>query len=341
MERQYHSQPEAFLVTELTQKLLNKETPAASLHNELQVLSNLFAQLSGFDVKNTDSLSQGETNTSSGLAVSPSMAAMCSQDICRSVIFLRGLYEAIKQAQQTYPHQIIRVLYIGCGPYALQATPLMSIFPPQQVRFSLLDIHDSNLAAVSNLIDKLGFNDSVSELVCMDAVDYQINEKAAPHVVTLEIMQSCLRAEPQVTVSRHIMSQAPNAKLVPEDISIELRMADSGADQAIDKKPGQEYIHEKLGTAFSLNKDTITQWTDKQENWLPGATLTLPENYQGYFSPSLFTKITVFADNVLQNYESGLTIPRPLSLYCDDKPGKQVEFSYQLGDDPQIRVNLV
>lgn len=51
MERQYRSLPEAFLVGELTQKLLNKNSPAPYLHNEFKILSDLFAQLSGLGVQ--------------------------------------------------------------------------------------------------------------------------------------------------------------------------------------------------------------------------------------------------------------------------------------------------
>ncbi|HQT25929.1 MAG TPA: hypothetical protein PLK99_04945, partial [Burkholderiales bacterium] len=91
----------------------------------------------------------GESRLDSGLAVSPTAAAMCLREPYRTTAFIRGLGAAIRDAM--LPDRPVRVLYAGCGPYALLALPLMTVFSKEQAVFTLLDIHEQCLNEAKDL----------------------------------------------------------------------------------------------------------------------------------------------------------------------------------------------
>ena len=70
-----------------------------------------------------EDISGGETLTSNGLALSPTMAAMCANDFVRTIQFIRGTHAAIADIRERFPDRPARVLYAGCGPYATLAVP--------------------------------------------------------------------------------------------------------------------------------------------------------------------------------------------------------------------------
>ena len=68
----------------------------------------------------------------------------------------------------------MRVLYAGCGPYALLALPQMNWFSPGSVRFTLLDCNEPALQSARSLVDAFGFGEFVSEYHLGDACAYAI-----------------------------------------------------------------------------------------------------------------------------------------------------------------------
>ena len=324
----------------LTDTLLNCHRPCFALRPELQQTIELLTSLNGFSARDADSISSGESRTDEGLAVSATMAAMCVDDTARTLSFMRGLNKAIKQVNNDKPEQKVHVLYVGCGPFAIQALPQMLHFSAEKVEFTLVDIHASTLDSVKTLISRLDLETYVNEIRCEDAANMQLTEGCLPDIVVMEIMQACLHAEPQVAVSRHIMSQAPQALLIPEQISIQLKLADISADLTAKQGDSSHHQHVLIGDAFTVCKKTVQQWQTFNGDILPGQRLTLPDEIPSSFHPMLFTRLIVFADEVIQNYDSGLTTPRYLAHYCTASAGDTLQFNYQLGAQPQLLAEL-
>lgn len=321
----------------LTQLLLDSGNRACQMRPEVLALTDLLKHSSQFQMDLSHAVSDGETYTKEGLAVSPMMAAMCADDYMRTIMFIRGLNNAISRKLETAASVPINVLYVGCGPFALQVVPLMTLYCPSQVQFTMLDIHQSSLDSVKHIVKNFSLQDSVNSLINTDAANYVIPQDAIPDVIVMEIMQCCLHKEPQAMVSRHLIEQAPMATLVPQKIAIELALVNISDDLHPERDLAVPFNHSCLGEAFTLCKSSILQWQkEKCSKVLPGKQLTIPANIEQGYQLMLKTKITVFEEHVLQNYESGLTTPKPLSGYMDASACKRIQFSYMMGTCPTL-----
>jgi len=78
------------------------------------------------------------------------------------------------------------------------------------------------------------------------------------------MMQACLESEPQVAVTRHLLKQAPQAILVPEEVRVDLALVDPSREfdmTALEQKraPTQrERI--PVGSVFVVNRETVRLW---------------------------------------------------------------------------------
>ena len=324
----------------ITKILLDVCSSPHELRPEVVELADVLVQLS--DHKLTADIAEGETQTAQGVAVSPTMAAMCVEDYVRTIVFMRGLYAAIRSLQHKKP---VRVLYIGCGPYATLALPLMSILSALEVQFELLDVHKRSIESVKKMALQLGVQDHISAFTVTDAATYQVDPTQPPDVVLMEIMQVCLQKEPQVEVSRHIMAQVPQAILVPENISIELVLIDANKEFALITNDKGEIFYDRkrksIGTVFELNCDIIQSWSSVQANVLPAATIQFPQALSECREPKLFTTVQVFGEHCLREYDSGLTCPQTVLTTETIEPGCLLHFEYLLGKEPGLTVQVL
>src|SRR3954453_14892910 len=157
----------------------------------------------------------------SGIALSPTAAATCTRDGLRTAVFVRGLRDAIEEARCRFAGETIEVVYAGTGPFAALAVPLMTIFSPSDVRFTLIDCHEESLRSVRDLLRHFGFGRFVRAIVAADASVYRYG--LTIHILVAEIMQQALGIEPQVEVFRNLGSQlSANGILVPERVTVDL-----------------------------------------------------------------------------------------------------------------------
>jgi len=158
--------------------------------------------------------------------------------------------------------------------------------------------------------------------------------------VLTEVMQACLEAEPQVAITRHLLQQAPNATLIPEEISVNLTMVDQAKEFACTEQDGDNGASQRdrisLGSAFVVNKERVSLWGNIPEHDLPGASLKIPDALEARYQAMLFTKIRVYKEHQLDSYDSGLTCPRIFSTDKTVKAGDIIQFRYQLGSFPQL-----
>ncbi|TXT40598.1 MAG: hypothetical protein FD135_1126, partial [Comamonadaceae bacterium] len=178
--------PDLEALRALTRDIISPEKDLADLIPQAQALRDWFERQAHFCIDHSRDIGTGQTRLDSGLAISPTLAAMCVRELYRTLAFIRGLAEAIRDAAQLA--RPVRVLYAGCGPYAVLAVPLMTVFPAGQVRFTLMDIHQDCLDSAQALIDSFGLAGHVDAQVCADATRYQIPAEQMPDIIVSETM---------------------------------------------------------------------------------------------------------------------------------------------------------
>ena len=324
----------------VTRTLLEFNRSTHSLRSEVVEMTKILANSQIVRPTSHQDISGGETRTSNGLALSPAMAAMCADDFMRTVTFIRGTHAAIVDVRKRIPDQPARVLYVGCGPYAILAVTLMAIFSSSEATFTLLDIHSESIASARSIIDTLCLSESVVSFETLDAGFYRIPPDQPPDVILIEIMQACLESEPQVAVTRHLLPQAPNAILIPEEVRIDLTLVapsnefnldsweQNGGDKQRDRVP--------VGSVFVVNRETVSLWKSNSSNRLPGLSVQIPDSMEQRYQPMLFTKIRTYQQHILEDYDSGLTCPRILSTEETVKAGDTIQFHYELGQQPRL-----
>src|SRR3954454_22686679 len=250
----------------------------------------------------------------SGIALSPAAAATCTRDGLRTAIFVRGLRDAVADARRRFPGETIEVVYAGTGPFAVLAFPLMTIFSPFDVRFTLIDCHEESLRSVRALLRHFGFGRFVRAIVAADASVYR--HGLTLHIVVAEIMQQALGIEPQVEVFRNLGSQlSVNGIVVPERVTVDLVLGD--AEPAATR-------------SFAGTVAELSGWT------LDVRTVTLaevPRSARAMYA----TTVHAFGRHVLREFDSGLTYPQVIWDLTNLQEGERLAFWYELGARPGIR----
>lgn len=156
-----------------------------------------------------------------GIALSSQQALDCMQDPLRTVRFIKGTYHAILAAISRFPNQKIELLYAGCGPGAPIVIPLLSMFSSEQVSVTLLDITESSIASVSEIILQLKLENYIRDIVLADAILYKFPEGIPLHILVSETMDKGLTKEPQVRIIQNLAPQlVENGLLIPESIDL-------------------------------------------------------------------------------------------------------------------------
>jgi hypothetical protein len=310
----------------------------ADLLPEAHALRDFFETSAGFRIDAERGIGDGETRLESGLAISPTAAALCVRELFRTTAFVRGLGNAINDLLR--PDRPVRVLYAGCGPYASLAVPLMAVFSREQASFTLLDIHQNCLDDASKLIDSLGFSDRVDGSFCADATRFRIPPALMPDIIVSETMSVTLHNEPQVAIERNLLAQAPDAVMVPERVSVELCTLRPGKEHVfmpadfVGEFPAPERDRVHLGKLFDLDAASVLAWQGVDGDRLPAGRVRVPDSLEGR-TPYLLTRICVYGDTCLNDYDCSLTIPR--RVRDSFTGGEELQFHYQLGAHPELR----
>jgi len=327
-------------LVELVRRILDETRPAYSLGAEIASLAKLLRERATIRIDPSRVVADGETKTIHGLALSPTMAGRCADDIARTAVFLRGLNRAVEESRKLERHRPIRVLYAGCGPYALLAVPSMSIFGPEELRFTLLDIHRPSIDSARVVVEALGLGECVESYEVCDACQYRIPTDRTPDIILSETMNACLKKEPQVAISRHLLAQASSAMLVPEAVRVDAYLVNVGREFSF-VEPGSSGVAPKrdrvfLGRVFELSAESIASWAHESGDRLPAYSVHVPRPLEARYTPMLLTTVVVHADHVLEAYDSGLTIPKRIPFDDPIRGGDTLGFHYQLGSHPEL-----
>ncbi|HKA19929.1 MAG TPA: hypothetical protein VKN18_16690 [Blastocatellia bacterium] len=315
-------------------------------------LHSLLSAISGLDNDPADSSNYRNTVLAVGEAISPGDASRCVIDSARTSKFLRGIHAALLEAQQRFLNGPIEILYAGCGPFATLAIPMITQFKPDQIRFTLLDIHARSLALARRIIETLGLRDYVREYIQSDAASY-IHPRPL-HMVITETMQKALSKEPQVAITLKLAPQlCPGGILIPERVIVDAYLCDPHKEfspgirdrnelPSVTQRAGGARI--KLGRVFELTAETalkLTMMNGKRgcyaEACLQAAAIDLPMEIAEGLTLMLATTITVFGMITLEEYESGLTHPLWFYDFSGAKGRDRIEFQYCFKGSPGFK----
>jgi hypothetical protein len=297
-------------------------------------LYRLFCDITGLHKNTADPRDCSAISLPEGAAISPLDAASCLLDLRRTTVYLRGVYDAIREAQQRFPKEVIHVLYAGCGPVAPLCLPLLPLLAGQGVRFTLLDAHARAIESVEAILAALEWHgENVDCLVC-DATRYRNPDDRPLHVVISETMQQALEKEPQVAILMNTASQlVPGGLMVPERITVDAVLTDLARElggNSVVPKPWSGRI--ALGRVLDLDCERACAWAAAGvSSHLPPARIALPPVVAAQYSLALTTTVRTFGAHVLREYESGLTYPLMVNGW---HAGEQVDFIYRLGKKP-------
>jgi hypothetical protein len=308
----------------LTRALLDEHSSSAALENAASELFLLFCTITGIHGE----LETGGRFLPSGLALSPALAANCTNDARRTAVFLRGLHAAIRAARRRFPGERLEVVYAGTGPFAPLAIPLMSFLSPDDLQFTLIDIHEHSMAKLRSLLDSLGFTSFVRDFLVMDATDYQHPRGTPLHIVLTETMQRALSCEPQVAILRRLAPQLTRGGFfLPQEVRVDLNIGEC--------LPAVAGLAGPAGRVMTLTTRTAAVRSDSNGRF-PAHTIRMPSVLPAVM-PTLRTEIRVFGRHVLREFESGLTTPDVLWDLHGLAGNEDVSFWYQLGERPGIR----
>lgn len=313
----------------IARAIADPQRPLASLVADMEGLRRLAERHCGLSMTDPGCMTDGESQLASGRAISPVQAALCAREPLRSAAFMRGLMLAVTQRLRM--DGPVRVLYAGCGPFALLALPVMALLDARQVQFVMLEVHAHTLDYARGLVGKLGYAGHVSAFVCADAARYRIPAHALPQVIISETMNTALGKEPQVAILRNLHVQAPAAALLPAAVTVHLGLPR--------RAPGVACV--EWGGVFALHAQAIMAWQGAAQDGrsLPGARIRLPAGLAQ--APRLLTRIRVHGDVVLGDYDSSLNLPLPLPGNPSLAGGELLDFSYRLGNAPGLAVRIV
>lgn len=336
-------------LTDISNCLFQTDSDAESL----QAATDLHALFSGIVSLSDDpaSIDQTDTQLNAGKALSPGAAARCILDYMRTRSFLRGMRDAVVESRRTFPGQTIHILYAGCGPFAPLALPLTTIFTSAQVQFTLLDIHKRSLDSVRQIVETLRVKEYVRDYVQCDASSQQIRCTSEPHILLIETMQKALEKEPQVAITRNLISLlADGGILVPKRICLSVCMGDASIEVAptsvgntVSTENGRRNRID-LGEVFELTSESARQqWSRYDDDESGRAHCSAPVNIrlpqQTSDAPDLMilTNIKVSDSVALRDYESGLTYPTVLFQLGRLRTNDQLIFQYVTGERPGLR----
>ena len=328
--------------------ILDESSASESLRNALDSLAEICGSISGiypdrsFDAWADDSL------LSSGVAINPQAAAHCVLDYQRSVTFIRGIYSAINKLLSRFPGQTLDILYAGCGPFATLLLPLLTKFEPGTLKLNLLDIHQRSLDSVKLLLERFALDSHLLRTIQADACHYQHDSKL--HLVIAETMQKSLEQEPQFAVTENFAQQLlPGGLFLPQNIEVELSLANLSDEKDFISRSQHlpaELLEKRypLATVLSLSAESVSSYRQKgeydrqsQSLELNPLTVEIPALADiASLDAVLFTRIRVFEQHCLEDYQSEITLPLKCHELSCLVAGQQYKVAYQLGTYPKF-----
>lgn len=273
------------------------------------------------------------TNLPAGEAISPQRAVLCLREQQRTAVFLRAAMAAVRAARGRFPGETIHFVEAGCGPAAPMALSVAAHFAPAEVQVTLLDIHPVSLADAQRLAAELGVEASLRGVICGDATAVRFTEGDRPHVVVAEVLRRALKKEPQVAVTRALAPQLrAGGFFLPERIEVTPGFVRGAGDAP------HGWRIERLEPSFALDASVPMAATPEAVSRLPEWRVSVPPHAPGELQ--LLTRMRVFREHRLEDFECSLTMPERLRGGPDELAahGGALCFVYEISADPGVRI---
>lgn len=329
---------EVFSMNTICDTILDETSSPEALREALDAFVQLCSKVTNirpdpsFDAWAEDSL------LDNGVAINSQAAAHCALDYQRSVVFIRGVHAAINALRLEVFDEPIEILYAGCGPFATLLLPLLGKYSAGDIKLHLLDFHQRSLDSVELLLTHFGYAAHAVQTIRGDACKYKHTGQL--HMVVAETMQKSLEQEPQFAVTANLAPQlCPMGVFIPQRIDVALCLSD--LEQATRRFPLAtvctllpELAFEQMQLARIHSGDNGLQ--------LEPTIVEIPRLTDiARFDAALFTRICVFEQYWLKEYESQITLPLKCYEILPLAGGECYRVSYQLGSYPKFNFELL
>jgi hypothetical protein len=312
---------------QITDQLLHSDNYPALL-TACTELHGLCTELTGLDANSLEPTLATNSDLDCGRAISPRDAGRCIMDFARTVAFVRGVDAAVTELRRRFPNEPLDILYAGCGPFAPLIVTLLDRYSPDDLRITLLDIHQLSLDAAAGMLGDLGLADFIEGLVRDDPSVYR--SPTTPDFVICAILSQALAEEPQVVVTANLASQVTDGGIfLPQRIMVDLCLVDPGPELGLTEMKADRIM---LGRLLDLNAEAIQQGTPVD---LTPVVVQLPDVELAKYQSLLLTTVEVFGPFVLRDRDSGITYPFRRNLR-GLIAGDRLEFTYVTGDNPHF-----
>jgi hypothetical protein len=323
-------------LADLCNRLLDERLSYGSVRDTCIALQDFFHELTGY--RFSDDVCPRHLYTSTGQAVDTRTASLCIVDFRRTQQFICSLHQAIAVVRARHPERPVTILYAGTGPFATLCTPLITRWRPDEVQFVWVELNEISFGLLELTRQRLGLDPYVTAVLNEDAATLRLPPGIIPDILLSETMKPALEKEPQAAILFNLLPQcATDAVLIPQSIIISVvlhgdltvfpdRILSLGELWRLDAR----WIRERVAV-----KAESAAWDNEVVVEIPGQ---LPPSLNRI---SLFTQLDLFGDYCLGLNESGITIPRRISLPENWQGLQQLHFRYELGNPTGFVINPV
>lgn len=334
----------------ITEILFKPEDNYGELTQAIQDLYQLFLTVSGLTAEPLEQRGQQEhIYLPMGKAIGPYWAGLCIHEFLRTKRFIKGAFLGLQSAIAKFPGNPIHCLYAGTGPFAALAIPLITVFNSSQVKFTFLEINPYNIKPLERIIQGFEAEEYVTEIIQADATQFQANPGRPFQMIITETMQNALQKEPQVAITMNLVPQmAHGGILIPENIAIEAVLLSPKRNQ--DRMLGiieAESCYRELGTIFQLNKgihalSPVPGPAGKGPYSFPEVEIRIPPDWVAeYPHLCLLTRIRVYGEVELKDWECSLTQPQKVLQFDPVMPAQRIGLWYEVNEKPGLRNRVI
>lgn len=332
-------------LTYYTKVLLDKNANYGELKSASDSLYDLYKSAS--NLQEDDENVRKAVYLEYGKAIDTLEAGMCVKEFMRTKCFVLGIYEGILEAKKRFPNQTINILYSGTGPFAALILPLTTVFGPEEIQVTMLEINENTLALLKNTLTAFDVWEYVDDIILTDAVKYSTNKKKPIHMLITETMQRAFVKEPHVSIVLNLIDQVEeNGILIPESVVVDAVLFDDHRNQErmLGVEGAEKDYFLMLGRVMDLNFNTAREYSATYKKSQVGdfeidcPTYDIPNPIELRFGRiNLMTTIKVFGDCILNHYECSLNLPYEIfNLNRNEGFLKNISLKYVISSEPKF-----